>query len=147
MLEFRASRKKVRLDRDYGFVVGIDMGASHVHFALADFGGEILAESNEKIRPEDGPQKTIAQIKKGVREITAVGARQRLISQGGGARRATPPLAVAIGVPSAVDPETRVVTFANNLPGWKNIHLERELKKEFRVPVFLENDANMAAIG
>ncbi len=147
LLEFRNGRKKIGLNREYGCVIGIDMGASHVHFALADFRGEILAESNERIRPEDGPQKTIAQIKKGVREITAVGTRRRVVSHRGRDRRGAPPLAVAIGVPSAVDPETRVVAFANNLPGWKNIHLERELEKEFRVPVFLENDANMAAIG
>jgi glucokinase len=46
-----------------------------------------------------------------------------------------------------VDPVRGVVTYANNLPGWKDIHLGRELEKEFRVPIFMENDANMAAIG
>jgi glucokinase len=46
-----------------------------------------------------------------------------------------------------VDAERGVVAFAYNLPGWKNIHLARELEKKLRVPIFLENDANMAAIG
>ncbi len=148
LVELRDGRKKIGINRDYGFVIGIDMGASHLHFALAEFRGEILGESNEKIRPEDGPQKTILQIKKGVREITTVGAKYRPAHQRATARRSESRLrALAIGVPSAVDPETRVVAFANNLPGWKNIHLERELEKEFGVPVFLENDANMAAIG
>jgi glucokinase len=55
--------------------------------------------------------------------------------------------ALAIGVPSPVDAERGVVAFAYNLPGWKNIHLGRELEEKLRVPVFLENDANMAAIG
>ena len=39
------------------------------------------------------------------------------------------------------------MAFAYNLPGWKNIHLARELEEKLRVPIFLENDANMAAIG
>jgi glucokinase len=55
--------------------------------------------------------------------------------------------AVAIGVPSPVDAERGVVAFAYNLPGWTNIHLGRELEDKLRVPIFLENDANMAAIG
>lgn len=127
-------RQGVKLDPDYGYVVGIDMGASHLHFALADFSGEIISETVEKVRPEDGPRKTIAQIEKGIRRVAQSKKRRRL-------------LAIALGVPSAVDPRTRSVLFANNLPGWTNIDLRAELQKEFRVPVSVQNDANMAAIG
>ncbi|HUX11340.1 MAG TPA: winged helix-turn-helix domain-containing protein, partial [Terriglobia bacterium] len=28
-------RREIRLNPDYGYLVGIDMGASHLHFALA----------------------------------------------------------------------------------------------------------------
>jgi len=55
--------------------------------------------------------------------------------------------AIAIGVPSPVDAKHGVVTFANNLPGWEKIHLGRDLGRAFRVPVFMENDCNMAALG
>jgi len=134
LIEFIDSRTKVRLRPNLGYVVGIDMGASHLHFALADFSGELLDDSSVKIRPEDGPGKMIAQIKEGVRGLAARAMRGR-------------PRALAIGVPSPVDAERGVVAFANNLPGWTNIHLGHELEKEFHAPVFLENDANMAAIG
>jgi len=56
-------------------------------------------------------------------------------------------LALGIGVPSSVDAERGVVAYANNLPGWTDISLGRMLEKECRVPVYVENDANMAAIG
>jgi len=143
---------KIALNSGYGCVVGIDMGASHLHFALADFRGEILNDATEKIRPEDGPVKLIAQIKEGIRrQVTAV-TRQR--PAGRAARHVRKQVArpfavrgIAIGVPSPVDPVSGVVALANNLPGWKNIHLARALEKEFRVPVSIENDANMAAIG
>lgn len=127
-------RKRFMLNPDYGYVVGIDMGASHLHFALADFSGKIIAETVEKVRPEAGPRKSIAQIKKGIRRIVPV-------------KKFSPLLAVALGVPSVVDPRTDLVLFANNLPGWTNINLKSELQKEFHVPVHIENDANMAAIG
>jgi predicted NBD/HSP70 family sugar kinase len=127
-------RGRATPDGRRGCVAGVDMGASNLRFALADLTGRILAGAEEKLRPEDGPQKTILQIQKGI---------ARLLK-----RRASLPLrAIAIDVPSPVHPKTRVATFANNLPGWKNIDLRRELEREFRLPVVMENDANMAAIG
>jgi glucokinase len=133
LLVFSEGGAKVGINPGFGQVVGIDLGASHLHFALADFRGKILQDSSKRIRPEDGPRKLVAQTVEGARALAA---------KAGGRLRA-----VAIGVPSPVDAERGVVTFAYNLPGWKNIHLARELKEKLRVPVFLENDANMAAIG
>ncbi|TAM84618.1 MAG: ROK family transcriptional regulator [Acidobacteria bacterium] len=127
-------RRGTSLNPDYGCLVGIDMGASHLHFALADFTGEIVADTKEKVRPEDGPRRTISQIKKGIHRLIPAGKRNTL-------------RAVAMAVPSAVDPRTGLVLMANNLQGWKNINLKRELEKEFRLPVCIDNDANMAAIG
>ena len=134
LVGFRDGRKRIGINADFGHVVGIDLGGSHLHFALADFRGELLSDSTAKIRPEDGPRKMIAQIKEGIRGLASRAGHGRL-------------RAMAISVPSPVDAERGVVAFANNLPGWKNIHLGHELEQEFRVPVFLENDANMAAIG
>lgn len=117
-----------------GCVAGVDMGASNLRFALADFTGKVLARAEEKLRPEDGPRKTILQIQKGIERL--LGRRAGLLLR-----------AIAVDVPSPVHPKTRVATFANNLPGWKDIDLRRELEKKFRLPVVMENDANMAAIG
>jgi glucokinase len=135
MVEFRDGRKRVGLNPAFGYVVGIDLGGSHIHYALADFRGETLCESDEKIQPEAGPTKLIRQAQKGIRTLVARLPRHGRLR------------AVAIGVPSPVTPKLGVVTWANNLPGWKDVHLKGELEREFRVPIYLENDANMAAIG
>ncbi len=137
---------KAVLNPEAGYVVGIDLGASNVRFALADFCGKLLDHSAEPIRPEDGPAKLIVQIKQGIRTIAqAEPARDELPAS---VRAPLGPLrGLAVGVPSPVDPTSNLVSFANNLPGWKNIDLARELADEFGVPVALENDANMAAIG
>ncbi len=134
VLRARDGRAALAINPDFGHVVGIDLGASHLHFALADFAGEIREESVVKIRPEDGPQKLIAKIKETADNLAAKAGLGRL-------------QAVAIGVPSAVDADQGIVAFANNLPGWTGIRLTRLLEKDFRVPVFMENDANMAALG
>jgi len=143
--------KKAALDASFGHVVGVDMGASNLRFALADFCGEFLAHTTEKVRPEDGPRRMIAQIKRGVRRMAlaaSVSAHHPVAKRGAPGRSTAGRLrALAIGVPSPVDPRTGLVALANNLPGWKNVDLRRALEKEFRVPVYLENDGNMAAIG
>ncbi len=134
LVHFQPGRKRIGLNPEYGCVVALDLGASHLHYALADFTGEIIRDATEKVQPEDGPKKLIRQIQEQIKRFLDEGQRRS-------------PLALAIGVPSPVDNESGVVAWANNLPGWEKIHLRRELEKQFRVPIFLENDANMAAIG
>ena len=50
-------------------------------------------------------------------------------------------------MPGGVDPQTGKVMDANNVPGWREVDMGRELEGAFGTPVFLDNDANMAAIG
>jgi len=157
LVRLSPDHKIVALSPHHGTVVGIDMGASHLRFALADFCGQIFRESTLKIRPEDGPQKLIAQIKQGIHELSvtpdSAGAPDPDPAHSGSKKGAATSArhgrvrAIAIGVPSAVDPRTGLVASANLLPGWRDVDLRRSLQKEFRLPVALENDANMAAIG
>lgn len=142
LIRYGGGKKRAALNPDFGRLAGIDMGASHLHFAFTDFFGQILEETNQKIRPESGPRKLIAQIRRGITQGLAGGGKSRSQSRRAGRLRG-----LAIGVPSPVDPHTGLVSIANNLPGWRDVDLKKELEKEFQVPVVLENDANMAAIG
>jgi glucokinase len=54
---------------------------------------------------------------------------------------------VGIGAPGAVDFGTGNVIFAPNLEGWKEVPLKKELEKHLGIPVFVENDANIAVLG
>lgn len=53
---------------------------------------------------------------------------------------------VGIGVAGQVDYETGTVIFGGNI-GWENFPLGRLLQEELNVPVFVENDANIFALG
>lgn len=53
---------------------------------------------------------------------------------------------IGIGAPGAVDPETGDVLFAPNL-GWKNSPLKKKLEQLLSIPVFVENDCNIATLG
>jgi glucokinase len=54
---------------------------------------------------------------------------------------------VGIGAPGAVDFDSGTVIFAPNLEGWKEVPLKKDLEKALGVPVFVENDCNIAALG
>ncbi len=54
---------------------------------------------------------------------------------------------IGIGSPGAIDVDKGEVVFAGNFKSFENIPLVKKIKEEFKLPVFLENDANCAALG
>lgn len=54
---------------------------------------------------------------------------------------------IAIAAPGYLEPKKGIVVSAPNIPGWINLPLSDILNKKFNVPVFLGNDANLAALG
>lgn len=60
-----------------------------------------------------------------------------------------PPKLAAIGVSfgGPVDATTGTVRLSHHIPGWENLPLKHLLEQEFGVPVSVDNDANVAALG
>lgn len=54
---------------------------------------------------------------------------------------------IGIGIPSLVHREKGIVYSPQNIPCWKEVHLKDILEEKFKVPVFLDNDANCFALG
>lgn len=54
---------------------------------------------------------------------------------------------IGIGVPSVVDLETGTVYDVQNIPAWKEVPLRKILEAHYRVPVYVNNDANCFAVG
>ncbi|MDA3861597.1 MAG: ROK family protein [Melioribacteraceae bacterium] len=54
--------------------------------------------------------------------------------------------AISMGVPGTVNPVSGLLSNAPNL-GIKNFNIKGELQKSFNIPVLLENDVNLAALG
>jgi glucokinase len=55
-------------------------------------------------------------------------------------------LAVSLGVAGSVNPATGVIALAPNL-GLKNFNMKEALQSKVKVPVLIENDVNLAALG
>jgi glucokinase len=54
---------------------------------------------------------------------------------------------ICAAAPGSIDIYEGIVILAPNIPGWKNLELRKILSEKFNVPVYLNNDARMAAIG
>ncbi|MCP5104627.1 MAG: ROK family protein [bacterium] len=54
---------------------------------------------------------------------------------------------IGVGVPSVVDVEKGIVYSVVNIPSWRKVYLRDRLQEKYRVPVFINNDANCFALG
>jgi glucokinase len=60
---------------------------------------------------------------------------------------AEPVDAISVAAPGPINPHTGMVISTPNIPAWRNYPLAQLLTEKYKVPAFLGNDANLAAVG
>ncbi len=116
-------------------LVGVDLGGTAIKIALLDSGGTILHKTQVPTPVAEGEDGVIAAIAQATADILA--------EKGADASRVA---GIGIGVPGFVEEETGVVYQAVNLH-WKHTPLKQKLERLTRLPVYVDNDANNAALG
>ncbi|MEW6573125.1 MAG: ROK family protein [Bacillota bacterium] len=116
------------------FVVGVDLGGTKIYTALATVDGEVRSEIKVPTLAAEGYERVLKRIAETVAEV------KRLAGFPG------KPLRIGLGAPGPLDVKKGVVHVAPNL-GWRDVPLKASLEQLLGVPVFLENDANLAAWG
>jgi len=124
----------VRFRAEAAYVVGIDVGRHKIGVMVADLAGHVVARHRRAISAANSSKDLLGALRRTVREALAAGR----IGRGEVA-------SVAVGTPGLVDRPRGAVVLAPGLPGW-NIDLARELRRSFRCPVQVENDANLAVL-
>jgi glucokinase len=117
------------------YLVGVDFGGTKIYAGVFKPGLNCLGTARISTKPQRGTQEVIGRIARVVQD--AVDECDLTMKQVRG---------VGVGAPGAVDTESGRVIFAPNL-GWENVPLKKELEKQLEVPVFAENDCNMAMLG
>jgi glucokinase len=54
---------------------------------------------------------------------------------------------IGVGAPGPLDNRTGIVFAPPNLPGWDRVPLRDIFQEHFKIPIFVENDANAAGLG
>jgi glucokinase len=117
------------------YLVGVDFGGTKIYAGVFKPGLHCVGTSRISTKAQRGSSSVIERIARCVQDavdecdIAMKGVR-----------------GVGVGAPGAVDPETGKVIFAPNLE-WKDVPLKKELEDHLGVPVFVENDCNMAMLG
>ncbi len=117
-------------------VVGVDLGGTKILAGVFNHSMESLGLAKLSTKSQRGVDKVIERIGRCVQD--AIDEADLSLKQVVG---------VGIGAPGAVDFDSGTVIFAPNLEGWKDIALKKELEKQLGIPVFVENDCNISALG
>jgi predicted NBD/HSP70 family sugar kinase len=117
------------------FVLGLDLGARFLRGAICDLEGRVRARQDVEL---------------GSPEVESVldavaGLRESLVRAG--ALADAPIDGAVLGVPGVVERSSGRVTLATNVPGLEHRDFAAELAEWLELPVSLENDINLAALG
>jgi len=118
------------------FAIGIDLGGTYTKLALVSTNGRISHRAKLSTTAYGTRAELIAEI---VLEVKAILKEARLSPKD--------LLGVGIGVPGLVDFERGLVYNLTNVRGWKNTPLKRILEAKLKVPVLVDNDVNVMALG
>jgi glucokinase len=117
-------------------IVGVDLGGTKILTGIFKNSLELVSTAKLSTKSQRGVSKVIERVACCVQD--AVDEADLCMKNVAG---------IGIGAPGAVDFENGTVIFAPNMEGWRNIELKKELEKLLEVPVFVENDCNIAALG
>ncbi len=117
-------------------ILGVDIGSSHVSVVLTDLRCRLI-----KWKTADHP---VSIDPEGTRALVIKLCDECLASYGA---RNIPLLSIGVSVPSPVDPTHPERIPEVVLPAWKGQSGIEHLRKKYGVPVFVDNDANLGALG
>ncbi|MFF5719488.1 ROK family protein [Streptomyces buecherae] len=128
--------RSVALSGDAGIVVGVDFGHAHLRVAVGNLAHRVLAEETEPLDVDASAAQGMA------RAEALVG---RLIEATGIAPDKV--IGVGLGVPGPIDVATGTLGSTAILPGWAGANPRDDLAARLGVPVYVDNDANLGALG
>lgn len=134
--EWSGGRKRTRVcfNGTQHLVVGVDLGGTDIYGAVADFNGNVLYEIRHENREteSEGNFELLCSV---VDQALAFAQTTSFTVKG-----------IGIGVPGIIVPETGVISIAPAL-AWNDFPLKERLLKRYPIPITIENDVNLAALG
>lgn len=110
-------------------IIGVDLGGTNARAGLVE-GNRVIKIAVREIRSQGGSEEVLADLKAVVESVL------------------TPEVeGLGIGVPSVVEPQTGTIYDVQNIPAWKEVPLKTILETEYKIPVYVNNDANCFAAG
>jgi len=109
-------------------IIGVDLGATNIRGAVVD-GKEISDIISRRIQTKGTEEQVLDDVYSLIDALIDNDVK-----------------AIGIGVPSVVDVKLGIVYDVIHIPSWKEVHLKELLETRYRIPVFVNNDANCFAL-
>lgn len=126
--------RRFRFRAEAGHLLGLEIGAHRVAAVLSDLDGRVVGTGAKDVCETATADERLERLRSTVAELL---------------RRAGVPRgslrAVGVGSPGIVEADG-TVRLGTALPGWTGLPLGERLRRSFRCPVLVENDANTAAV-
>jgi len=123
-------------DDSHGAVLAADFGATHARAALCNLAGQTLGEVAQNLRISSGPEIVLGWLEEQWRTLLAESGLDNSHVVG-----------LGVGVPGPVDVATGRLIRPPIMPGWHEYPVRERLQQSFQVPGFVENDADVMALG
>jgi glucokinase len=115
-------------------VIGVDLGGTIVRAGAFDKQGTLLAVRETPIEAARGPESGLRKMQGLIEQVWAESGAETLVG-------------IGIGSTGPIDPIHGIINNPFTLPTWENVQVFEWMKKAFSVPITLENDADVAALG
>lgn len=112
--------------------IAVDLGGTNIRARSFTAAAEQVSYASRKTGADEGPSAVIARILDTIEDVMPPDRRQA-----GG---------IVVGAPGILDVNAGIIRKAANLPGWQDIPITEMIRKHFDLPVYLANDANLAAL-
>jgi predicted NBD/HSP70 family sugar kinase len=116
-------------------VLAVDVGASHVHVALTDLNGTVLAEERADMPVTAGPDALLGYVIDSGKRLRAESHRPENLA------------GVGIGLPGPVQHTTGRPVKPPIMPGWDGFDVVGFVQRSLPSPVLVDNDVNIMALG
>ncbi|MFF6872821.1 ROK family protein [Streptomyces sp. NPDC007910] len=128
--------RSVSLSGDAGIVIGVDFGHTHLRVAVGNLAHQVLAEEAEPLDVDASAAEGFDRAEQLVKRL--------VLTTGIGPDKV---IGVGLGVPGPIDVSSGTLGSTSILPGWSGINPAEELSGRLGVPVHVDNDANLGALG
>jgi Transcriptional regulator/sugar kinase len=126
----------LEINPNRGYVVGVDIGATHATILLANFAAHVIKDIEWQLNINDGPQVVLEQINQNIKALLKECDLQTQDLK-----------AICIGVPGPVVLHRGMVSEPPIMPGWDKFPIENYLQSHWKVPAAVANDAELGALG
>ncbi|MFF3505041.1 ROK family protein [Streptomyces sp. NPDC003247] len=124
----------LRIAPGRGVVLGMVFGATQLHAAVTDLDGTVLAGRRTSWDIETGPEASLATLFEVSAQLLTPELTDRLWG-------------VCVGVPGPVDFARGTAVQPPIMAGWHGFPLRDRLEAHYEVPAWVDNDANLMALG